>query len=58
MLIEPEIPRKLTVGIKEKRSLHGSRSNAQLQETSNVEGNGNGATEPAKDRDSSCVLAS
>ena len=46
------------VGIKEKRSLHGSRSNAQLQETSNVEGNGNGATEPAKDRDSSCVLAS
>ena len=40
------------VGIKEKRSLHGSRSNAQLPEPSNVKGNGNdsdngsGTTEP------------
>jgi len=38
------------VGIKEKSSLHGSRSDAQLLVTSNVEGNGNGngngATEP------------
>jgi methyl-accepting chemotaxis protein len=36
------------VGIKEKKPLHDSRSNAQLQVTSNVEGNGNGngATEP------------
>jgi hypothetical protein len=38
------------VGIKEKKSLHGSRSDAQLPEPSNVEGNGNGngngATEP------------
>ncbi|MGR3174368.1 MAG: methyl-accepting chemotaxis protein [Candidatus Scalindua sp.] len=34
------------VGIKEKKSLHGSRSNAQLPEPSNVKGNGNGTTEP------------
>ncbi len=34
------------VGIKEKGSLDGSRSNAQLPETSNVEGNDNSATEP------------
>lgn len=34
------------VGIKEKKSLHGRRSNAQLPEPGNVKGNGNGATEP------------
>lgn len=34
------------VGIKEKSSLRGSRSTAQLPEPSNVKGNGNGATEP------------
>ncbi|MGR3301439.1 MAG: methyl-accepting chemotaxis protein, partial [Candidatus Scalindua sp.] len=34
------------VGIKEKSSLCGSRSTAQLPGPSNVKGNGNGATEP------------